>query len=273
MNPDNRRIGQRRIPQSGYGGPERRIMGHDRRGGAVVVRRQEAPAIKHEPKPVTFMQSSEELKECARAHSEAVIANDEYGIEELAKIDPTIEYIVDIGANLGCASYQFQKFFPNAKILVCEPEPELMKYAKLNTGNKLIYVEKAIIDNEETKEVTFNVCAWGGNGHVDGHFRWDLFAPMGSRKVSEIKVPAVTLKQLLKDNNFPRIDLLKVDCEGFEGGILGAFKSDMKLVKHFRGEWHGDAEIPLIEDALKDTHNIVFDKTYSTHGDIVAEPK
>lgn len=219
-----------------------------------------------------MLQHSEALTECARGHEEAVITNDEYKVKELFENDKSVEYIIDIGANLGAAAFKFQTFYPNAKILVCEPEPELMKYAKLNTQNKLIYIEKAII-GDNRKEVTFNQCEWAGNGHVDGNFRWDLFAPMGSKKVSEIKVKAMTLKNLIRYYKFPRIDLLKIDTEGMEGQILQAFKPYMKLVKHFRGEWHGDLEIPIILDALKDTHNVVFDRRFTTHGDVFAEPK
>lgn len=219
-----------------------------------------------------MLQHSPGLEECARGHEEAVITNDEYKVRELFENDKEVEYIIDIGANLGAAAFKFQTFYPNAKILVCEPEPELMKYAKLNTADKLTYIEKAII-GDDRKEVTFNQCAWAGNGHVDGNFRWDLFAPMGSKKISEIKVKAMTLKNLIRYYKFPRIDLLKIDTEGMEGQILQAFKPYMHLVKHFRGEWHGDREIPLIEDALKETHNVVFDRRFTTHGDIFAEPK
>lgn len=218
-----------------------------------------------------MLQHSPALEECARAHEEAVITNDEYGVRELYAADRDVKYIIDIGANLGAASFKFQTFYPEAKILVCEPEPELMKYAKLNTQGKLSYAEKAVI-GDDRKEVTFNQCHWAGNGHVDGNFRWDLFAPMGSRKVSEITVKATTLRKLMLAYKFPRIDLLKIDTEGMEGQILRAFKPWMKLVKHFRGEWHGDADIALIEDALKDTHTVTFDRRFSTHGDIFAEP-
>jgi len=65
----------------------------------------------------------------------------------------------------------------------------------------------------------------------------------------------------------------KMDVEGLEGEILQKFKPYIKMVKHFRGEWHGDTDIPLIEDALKDTHTIFFDKTYTTHGDVIADLK
>ncbi len=215
---------------------------------------------------------SPELEECVFGHYEAVVENDEYKVAELADQDKEIEYIVDLGANVGMASYQFQKYFPEAKILVCEPESECMKYTKLNTDNKLIYIEEAII-GDDRKEVTFNVCKWAGNGHVDGNFRWDLFEPMGSKLDHQITVPASTLKEIIDKHNFPRIDLLKIDTEGLEGQILQKFKPYMHLVKHFRGEWHGEAEIPLIRDALKDTHDYYFDRKLSTHGDVFATRK
>jgi hypothetical protein len=39
---------------------------------------------------------------------------------------------------------------------------------------------------------------------------------MGSKKDHEIKVQACTLKDLVDEYKFPRIDLLKVDTEGME---------------------------------------------------------
>lgn len=212
---------------------------------------------------------SPELKECAEGHYQAVVELDEYRIRELAEGDKEIKYIVDLGANVGMFSMHAQNIFPNAKIIACEPDSESMKYVKLNTDDKLIYVEEAII-GDDRKEVTFNVCKWAGNSHVDGNFRWDLFEPMGSRLDHKITVPASTLKDIIDKHNFPRIDLLKIDTEGMEGQILQAFKPYMSLVKHIRGEWHGDKEIPLIKDALQDTHDIYFDHRLKTHGDVFA---
>src|SRR3990167_141588 len=212
------------------------------------------------------------LEECARGHEQAVIFDDEYKIEELAKLDKDIKYIVDLGANLGTASFQFQKFFPEAKILVCEPVPDLQKFCKINTNNKLTYVEEAVI-GDDRKEVVFNVCKWAGNGHVDGNFRWDLFTPMGSEKDYEIKVKATTLKELIDRHEFPQIDLLKSDTEGMEGQILTKFKPYLNLVKHFRGEWHGDKDREIMREALKDTHEIYISRKLTTHGDFFATRK
>lgn len=219
-----------------------------------------------------MLKHSPELELCAQAHEDAVITADEYKIKELFDADKDIKYIVDLGANLGSASKHFQSFFPEAKILVCEPEPELMKYAKENTDNKLIYVEEAII-GDNRKEVTFNVCKWQGNGHVDGNFRWDLFAPMGSEKIGQIQVPASTLKDIIDRYEFPQIDLLKIDTEGMEGQILTKFKPYLHLVKHFRGEWHGDIDREVMREALKDTHEIHIDRRFKTHGDFFATRK
>jgi len=215
---------------------------------------------------------SPELKECVEAHEQAVIIDDEYRIKELYQLDRDIEYIVDLGANVGTSAFKFQTFYPKAKILVCEPEPECMKLAKLNTGDKLTYVEKAVI-GDDRKEVTFNVCKWAGNGHVDGHFRWDIYAPMGSKKDHEIKVKACTLKDLIDEYNFPRIDLLKIDTEGMESEILRAYKPYLKNVKYIRGEWHGDKEKELIREILQDTHDIMMESIADTQGGIFAELK
>ena len=215
---------------------------------------------------------NEKLELTTKAHYEAVVKEDEYRVKELAAYDKDIKYIVDLGANIGTASYQFNKYFPEAKIITCEPEPELLEYARKNTGNKLIYVSDAII-GDDRKEVTFNVCKWEGNGHVDGNFRWDLFEPMGSQKVGQIQVPASTLKELIDRYEFPQIDLLKIDTEGMEGQILTAFKPYMSLVKHFRGEWHGDVDREVMKEALQDTHEIFIDRRYTSHGDFFATRK
>lgn len=212
------------------------------------------------------------LKECVEAHEKAVIIDDEYKIRELYAQDRDIEYIVDLGANVGTASFKFQTFYPNAKILVVEPEPECMKYAKINTGNKLTYIERAVI-GDNRKEVVFNVCKWAGNGHVNGHFRWDLYAPMGSKKIKEIKVPACTLKDLVDEYNFPRIDLLKIDTEGMESEILKAYKPYLRNVRYIRGEWHGDKEKSLIREILQDTHDVMLESAFETNGGIFAELK
>jgi len=167
-----------------------------------------------------MLQANEELRVCADAHENEVIGNDSYGIKKILAADPGVEYVVDIGGNVGAFSSFLYTLLPAARIIVCEPEAMMMGYAKINTNNELVYVEKAIIGEKGVKEVTFNICKWQGNHHVDGRFNWPAYAPVGSEKIAERIVPATTIGEVVEENGFPRIDLLKIDTEGSEPEIL-----------------------------------------------------
>jgi FkbM family methyltransferase len=205
-----------------------------------------------------MLKYSPELKLTADAHEEEVITKDSYGIKPLIAKDPNIEYVVDIGGNIGAFSVHIQRLIPNAKIIVCEPEPSMMVYIKENTDNKLIYVEKAVIGDPILKEVKFNICKWEGNHHVDGVFNMEAYGPVGSRILHSITVPAITLKEIVDQNGFTRIDLLKIDTEGCEPAILQSIKPWIKNIKYIIGEWHSQRDLAIIKDVLKDTHNTTF---------------
>jgi len=205
-----------------------------------------------------MLKANDELRLCADAHEEEVIIKDSYHVKELAERDPSIEYIVDIGGNIGAASLQFHSFFPNAKIILCEPEEMLMSYAKENTNNELIYVQKAVVGDARVKEVEFNICKWQGNHHVKGKFDMDIYGvpEVGSEIIGQRTVPAISLWEIVAVNKFPRIDLLKIDTEGSEGDILQGYKTWLGSVKHIIGEFHSQKDLALIKDALEPTHNI-----------------
>lgn len=205
-----------------------------------------------------MLKANEELRLCADAHEEEVITKDSYGIKSLLEKHTDIEYIVDIGANIGAFSVHLQRLLPNAKIIACEPEPMMMGYIKENTDNKLIYVEKAVVGDQKLKEVEFSICKWQGNHHVKGKFDMETYSKVGSEILRTIVVPAITLQQIVDENNFPRIDLLKIDTEGSEPDILQSIRTWVKNIKYIIGEWHSQKDLALIEDALKYTHDVVL---------------
>lgn len=205
-----------------------------------------------------MLQANDALRLCADAHEQEVITNDSYKIKPLLARDPNIEYVVDIGGNIGAFSRHIQVLLPHAKIIFCEPEQDLMDYAKLNTENKLIYVQAAVVGDPTVDQVQFNICKWQGNHHVDGTFNWDAYAPVGSEKLSTITVLATTLLKIVDENKFPRIDLLKVDTEGSEPAILEGIKPWLKNIRHIVGEWHSQSDLARIKETLADTHNATF---------------
>ena len=205
-----------------------------------------------------MLQASPELRLDADAHEAENITNDGYNIKGLFAQDPNVEYVVDIGSNIGDSALAIAKYYPNAKIILCEPEAEMMKYSKLNTDNKYIYVQKAIVGDPKLKTVKFVICKWQGNHHVEGTFNWDNYIPAGSEKVGEIEVEATTLNQVVLENKFPRVDLLKIDTEGAEPQILESFKLGLGQVKHVIVEFHSQSDLRRIKEALWNTHVMVI---------------
>lgn len=230
-----------------------------------------------------FIHADGDLSECARLHEEEVMTNDSYELRKLHDRDKGIQYVVDVGANVGAFSYFIKELWPEAHVISCEPEPKCMEWVKKNTRmfKDVTYVNKAIVGDSNLKEVTFNVCKWAGNGHVEGTFDMNFWKRYGCQVEEKITVPAVTLMKVIEDNKFPRIDLLKVDTEGSESVILQGIKPWLKNVKYITGEYHSQVEKALITDILKDTHNIRFtdgihfkeDSGLSANGDIFAELK
>lgn len=207
-----------------------------------------------------MLKANAELRLCADAHEEEVIKKDSYGLIPLSQIDKDIQYIVDIGANVGAFSVFAQQLFPDAKIISCEPEATMMNFVRENTNHKLVYIEKAIVGDSSQKEVKFNICKWQGNHHVDGVFNKEVYCrpEIGSEILSSITVPAVDLMTVVKENNFPRIDLLKIDTEGAEPQILQSIKPWLGNVRHILLEWHSQDNLKEIKEILKDTHNCTF---------------
>lgn len=81
---------------------------------------------------------------------------------------------------------------------------------------------------------------------------------IGSEIIGSIVVPAITLKQIVDDNQLPRIDLLKVDTEGSEPDILESIKPWLKNIRHIVGEWHSQDDLARIKVALEETHDVVY---------------
>lgn len=71
-------------------------------------------------------------------------------------------------------------------------------------------------------------------------------------KHKKVNCELTTLTEIIKQNNIPRIDFLKIDVEGAEFDILhGIDESDWKIIKQISMEIHNDAEIDCITDLLK----------------------
>jgi len=195
------------------------------------------------------------------SHNEAVqiLCNDMYEIKPMVGHRIPVKYIVDIGGNVGAFALHAALTYPDAEILLVEPDPKIMEMARANTRGcsaKIHYIEKACVGLDSPKTVLFCriIGASGGSHVVPEH--WNLDAVLQKYETEELQVPTATLPELLEEVGFSSIDILKIDCEGLEGEILTSLQKTEWLSKtHWiRGEWHGRHDIPVIQAALAATH-------------------
>jgi len=151
------------------------------------------------------------------------------------------EFVVDIGAHIGCFAMMWHRKNPLAKIVCVEACPENIDILKANVGEFATVIHAAC--TYETDELVLlnsvkaGGTATGGSMVVTrkvvaaakvGHFYWQDERPL--RKV--------TLEEIMSDAGATQIDILKLDCEGSEFSILGDTPS-LDNIRFMCGEYHG----------------------------------
>lgn len=144
-----------------------------------------------------------------RRHTTDVAAFEQIFIDReydfpLGQKDP--KWIVDAGANVGCASVFFSKEFPCASILAIEPEASNYRILEQN-GKRFpnITTIRGAIWNSDTELEIQNPT------DENWAFRVQEFSTLGVPKV-----PAFSIPSILKRTGADWIDILKVDIEGAE---------------------------------------------------------
>ena len=148
--------------------------------------------------------------------------------EILSKIIKNKEpVILDVGANNGASISRFEKLFINPKILSFEPLPEQFRELKKFENENVEIFNFALGDKNEIKNFYVN------EKHDTSSFlkiksgtewlkkRAKVFN-VNEKKFtkSEIKVKVKKLDDILISKNIEKIDLLKIDTQGYEAEVL-----------------------------------------------------
>ena len=124
--------------------------------------------------------------------------------------------ILDIGANAGYFSLFALSRFRGARVVAFEPMPAnyalLTRNRLLNGGLPWTCVQKAV--SGEPGELVL-ACDAG-----DGLTTSATVLAEETSQSERIRVPALTLPEVFEEYRLGRCDLLKMDCEGAEFGIL-----------------------------------------------------
>lgn len=130
--------------------------------------------------------------------------------------------IFDIGANTGVYSILSNKVNPDAKIFSFEPYPVNVTRLKKNLGlnnTKAEIVEKAL--GNEPGTINFAVPANDSIADTSSaEIDFSKSTYDGKIKWKTIEVEQTTLDTFVTKNNLDRVDLMKIDVEGYEEAVF-----------------------------------------------------
>lgn len=159
-----------------------------------------------------------------------IFLQEEYGFV------PNDSIILDLGANIGAFSIYATSTARKVQVYAYEPFP---KFSALLRENVRL--------NQQTDAIRcFDTAVAGESGTRSlrlaekGFFFPTLLSletSDGARNQTE--VPCLTLPQIIDGHDLPRVDLLKMDCEGAEYEILYATPASyLKKIRELRMEYH-----------------------------------
>lgn len=156
-----------------------------------------------------------------------------YSVLKTAGFSPV--HIVDVGANHGGWTKEAMTFFPDAQFTLLEPQQRLEEAIRKSLGT----------NNDKIRYYAV------GAGSKEGRFKFTITRRDDScnfrttpqeaeqKGLKQIEVPVVTLDNLIKENNLPLPELVKIDAEGLDIDVLKGAKELM-----------GKTEVFLVEAAV-----------------------
>jgi FkbM family methyltransferase len=127
-----------------------------------------------------------------------------------------VPYILDLGSNIGCAAYQFNKMFPDALIDMIEPDVLNNQVAKLNCSTENFKIRTAAIGPRKGVCRITNLDSDSNAFQIDYHEKG--------------LIPVLTVHELIQSNKLYAPFICKIDIEGFESKL---FSSNFSWVKQF----------------------------------------
>jgi FkbM family methyltransferase len=179
---------------------------------------------------------------------------DVYEIDHLVNKLPVGPLVIDIGANVGFFDFLLLSKLEKALIYSYEPlksniekleetvkaNPSIKKNIFINqlavTGNAKEYLELFSEDTQDNQVVA------------------SVFSDFNPNNIKSIRVPCITLTDIIQKNGFNKIDLLKMDCEGSEYDII--YNTSKDLIKLI------DKMVIEVHDVDTEKNNVIYFSDY-----------
>jgi len=238
---------------------------------AFMLRRVAVQSLKGEPVDVESLGARMRLYPYNNVCEKRILFTPQFfDPEELAllrsRIRPNFTF-VDVGANVGgYALFVAAHAGPTARILALEPQPDIFDRLTYNIRQNPFGTVKAIACAvaDKTGELTLFL-----DPRNHGESSVKIVSP---NEADAIRVPAITLLDLLNQEHFTKVDAIKLDVEGAEDLILDPFFRDapeslypkLFLIEDGRGQWQMDLPKLLIANGyrliFKTRLNLIFER-------------
>ena len=165
----------------------------------------------------------------------------------LPQIDKeSVEYVVDLGANIGLSSLFFLKNYPKAKLAYVEPIKS--NYDLIVRNLNLNHISATGFNNAISVKNEPILMVLGENDY--GHRVIDMSFSKSRFDEKNMMVEGITLNEILEQLHFPKIDLLKIDIEGYEGILFSENTEWLKVTHAIVMEIHGNIDVERIKKIL-----------------------
>jgi FkbM family methyltransferase len=147
--------------------------------------------------------------------------------------DPSVQTVVDLGANTGLSYRWLHQRYPQAKFVCVEPD----------AGNAAVLRENVAASNGHCRIVPACIGAYErtvGLHSESGEWGFEMVEGGG-------EIAVMTMDQVLADSGIDRIDILKCDVEGAEDELFADCRSWIHRVRKMVVECHGR---PMTADSL-----------------------
>lgn len=141
-------------------------------------------------------------------------------IKKISTLTPSV--IIDGGANIGSYSVLCQKYNPSTTIYSFEPvENTFKKLCKtVEKYNNIQPINKGLYKENCTKEINLYPS--------DTHSSIVNIQGSADQSTERIKIELIKGDDFMKENNIPKVDLLKIDVEGAEYDAILGFEEHIK---------------------------------------------
>jgi FkbM family methyltransferase len=127
--------------------------------------------------------------------------------------------VLDVGANAGSYSREVVAINPSASVFAFEPHPRTFERLVVNVGTcRNIHPVHRAIGDVSGRHKLYDRSSGCGTTHAS--FFHDVIEGIHNVQASECEVDVITLDEFIEEQQLTRVDLLKIDTEGYELNVL-----------------------------------------------------